>query len=63
MENKVSILKNNLLFEEKTRNQVKLELVKAQRVMESFSIESKELENERAMVLLEVNQSVIRNKL
>jgi len=45
------------------RNAVKAELVKQQRVMDSFSIETKELENERAMVLLEINQSVLKNKI
>jgi hypothetical protein len=31
--------------------------------MDSFSIEKKELENERAMVLLDINNSVLKNKI
>ena len=50
-------------MEEKARNNVKGELVRAQRVMDSCSIENKELENERAMVLLEINETVLINKL
>ena len=63
MQNKVNVLKNNLMSEEKKRNDVKNQLVKQQRVMDSFSIETKELENERAMLMLEINQMVLRNKL
>ena len=51
-------MKMNLLQEEKNRNQVKADLAKAQKVMNSASIYNKELENERAMLLLEINQSV-----
>ena len=57
------MLKNNLMLEEKTRNQVKGELMKGQRVMDSCSIANRELEEERAMLLLEVNQSVLINQL
>lgn len=59
----VNSLKANLLQEEKQRNLVKDRLMKQQRVMDSFSIESKELENERAMLLLGINSSVLKNKL
>lgn len=59
----VSFLKTTLMKEEKERNFVKGELMKQQKVMDSFSIESKELENERAMVLLEINRSVLKNKI
>ena len=38
MQNKVNVLKNNLLNEEKERNNVKNELVKEQRVMDSSAI-------------------------
>ena len=41
MQNKVNVLKNNLLNEEKERNNVKNELVKEQRVMDSSAIEMK----------------------
>jgi hypothetical protein len=59
----VNTLKANLMQEEKQRNFVKGELMKQQRVMDSFSIEKKELENERAMVLLDINNSVLKNKI
>lgn len=59
----VNNLKASLLQEEKQRNLVKDRLMKQQRVMDSFSIESKELENERAMLLLDINSSVLKNKL
>jgi hypothetical protein len=45
MKNRVNALRNNLLLEERARNNVKGELVKAQRIMDSCSIENKELEN------------------
>lgn len=63
MTEEVSFLKTTLMKEEKERNFVKGELMKQQKVMDSFSIESKELENERAMVLLEINRSVLKNKI
>ena len=63
LQNRVNIMKNNLMMEEKARNNVKNELMKGQRIMDSCSIENKELENERAMLLLEINQSVLMNKL
>lgn len=59
----VNNLKASLLQEEKQRNQVKEKLMRQQRVMDSFSIEAKELENERAMLLLDINSSVLKNKL
>ena len=37
-QNRVNVLKNNLMLEERARNNVKNELVKAQRVMDSGSI-------------------------
>lgn len=42
---RVNILKNELMVQEKERAYVKGELLKEQRVMDSFSIENKELEN------------------
>ena len=45
-------LKVHLMQEEKNRNQVKADLARDQRVMNSASIYSKELENERAVLLL-----------
>ena len=42
---------------------MKADLAKEQRVMNSASIYSKELENERAMLLLEINQSVNEFKI
>ena len=51
-------LKSNLIQEEKNRNQTKADLAKQQRVMNSSSIYNIELENERAVLLLEINQSV-----
>lgn len=63
LNNKVNILKATLMQEEKLRNYTKNQLMKQQKVMDSFSIETKELENERAMVLLEINTSVLKNKL
>jgi hypothetical protein len=43
MTNMVNSLKAHLMQEEKQRNHVKAELMKQQRVMDSFSIETKEL--------------------
>lgn len=62
LENKTRVLKLQLLQDDKLRNYVKSELIKQQKVMNSESIEAKELEEERAMVLLEINKSVAENR-
>lgn len=57
------LYKNNLLLEEKMKTNLKGELIKEQKVMTSCSILTKELEHERAVLLLAINQSVATNKL
>jgi len=59
----VTNLKNNLMVEEKLRNNLKLDLISEQRIMASSSIVQKEREEERAMMLIDINDKVSRNKL
>lgn len=56
-------MKNNLMVEEKLRNNLKLDLISEQRIMASSSIVQKEREEERAMMLIDINDKVSRNKL
>jgi hypothetical protein len=63
MESHCKTLKNNLLVEDKLKTNLKAELIKEQKLMTSCSILTKELEHERAVMLLEINQSVSLNKL
>ena len=63
LENECKNLKVNLLQEEKARTYTKGELSKSQRVMNSASIYYKELEDEKAILLLEINKSVDTFKL
>lgn len=63
LENKVAVLKHNVMNEEKLRNDLKMDLIQDQRVMTSCSVITKELENERAMLLLEINENVRKNKI
>ena len=57
------MLKNNLLNEDRTRTNTKADLIKQQKVMNSSSILMSELEQERANLLLTINQSVATYKL
>ena len=58
----VAVLKNNLAIVEKERQVLKGELIRQQRVMTSSSVRMKECENERAMVLMEINEQVARHR-
>ena len=58
LDRQTKMLKTNLMHEDKIKSQTKSELSKAQKVMNSATIYYKELENEKAMLLLEINQSV-----
>lgn len=57
------MLKNGVLIDEKARGQLKGDLTREQKVMTSCSILTKELEHERAVLLLEINHSVAINRL
>lgn len=63
LEGRCKMLKNGVLVEEKARGQLKSDLTREQKVMTSCSILTKELEHERAVLMLDINHSVALNRL
>ena len=63
LDERCKMLKNHLLIEDKNRGNLKADLIKHQKVMDSSSILQSELEQERANLLLTINRSVAVYKL
>ena len=56
-------IKNQLMDEDKLRLRLKADLINEQKVMTGQSILQKELEQERAVLMLEINKYVAANRL
>ena len=63
LDNECHNLKNSLMDEDKLRLRLKADLISEQKVMTGQSILQKELEQERAVLMLEINKYVAANRL